>query len=68
MATDLMGGEVLLFGGSSSSAFVEGEDQTWLWSDGVWRRPDLTVEPPIRTEHAIVWDPLRGRAVLTGGR
>ena len=40
---------------------------TWEWDGSGWTRREVAVAPPGRFDHALAWDPERGRAVMFGG-
>lgn len=64
MAYDAARGEVVLFGGLSSSG---ADGRTWLRRDGRWREADADDGPAPRTGAAMAFDRDRGVTVLFGG-
>jgi hypothetical protein len=64
MVYDELRKAVVLFGGADE-AMVRGD--TWSWDGAAWR-PVGTAGPSPRTFPALAWDPVRGEAVLFGGR
>lgn len=56
---------VLLFGGHQISATFYGD--TWRWDGATWTRLQPQDSPPARANHAMVYDPVRGRVLLFGG-
>jgi hypothetical protein len=60
--------QVLLFGGGLGTN-PGGGAPTWIYdcAVNVWRRPQLTVEPPLRCNAPITYDPATKRMVLFGG-
>src|SRR5690606_2683632 len=77
MAFDSGRGKVVLHGGLSFSELVDLEDpetwvdpiyweDTWEWDGASWTQVETTGAPP-RFEHAMAYDPMRGKVVLFGG-
>jgi uncharacterized repeat protein (TIGR01451 family) len=64
MIYDSVRREVLLFGGLPSSGSY---NETWGWNGTNWTLKTPSVRPPPRWEHAMTFDPVRGKAVLFGG-
>lgn len=65
-AYDARRGRFVIFGGSRWNKPIAGD--TWEWDGAAWH--DVTppdVSPAARTDHAMVYDSLRGRVVLFGG-
>ncbi len=57
-------GGVLLFGGYVSNTSVA---DTWLWNGSVWSPLNPSTSPRDRDGHAMAYDPVRKRVVMTGG-
>lgn len=57
----------VLFGGLLYGPQVPAGD-TWVWNGSSWRSVVPSRSPPPRQEHGMVYDALRGRIVLVGGR
>ena len=55
---------IILFGGFDGSSFT---GATWALQGGHWTRLAMASAPSRRAGAACAYDPLRGRAVLTGG-
>jgi len=68
MAYDPEKDRVLLFGGGLATN-PRGGAPTWLYdcAADTWRRPALEVEPPLRCNAPIIYDPATKRMVLFGG-
>ncbi|MFG0320573.1 MAG: protein kinase [Planctomycetota bacterium JB042] len=64
--TALGDGSILLFGGAPTRDGPLLND-TWVWDGAAWTRREPRHAPPVRTGHALTFDPVRGRAVLFGG-
>ncbi len=64
MVFDAARGEVVLFGGSSGSSFL---NDTWVWDGANWVQKSPTTSPPARAWHAMAYDAARGQVVLFGG-
>ncbi len=60
MAYDSAHGQVVLFGGDSSS-------DTWLWNGTNWRQPNPVSSPPARSAAAMAYDAATGQTVMFGG-
>lgn len=60
------GKQILMFGGRTASGQVLGD--TWQWSEVGWTQLSPTAGPAARYGAASAFDPLRGRAILMGGR
>ena len=41
--------------------------EMWNYSNGIWGEVNLTNYPPVRTNHAMVYDESKGVVVLFGG-
>jgi hypothetical protein len=66
MAFDAARSRVLLFGGQEpSTGFSLGD--TWEWDGTAWAARAPTTLPPGRQEHALAFEPARGRTLLYGG-
>ena len=68
MCYDPLGDEVLLFGGGLATNPAGGAP-TWVYdcAGNVWRRPKLSVEPPLRCNAPIIYDPASESMVMFGG-
>ena len=68
MAYDPQGDQILLFGGGLATN-PRGGAPTWLYdcADNEWRRPSWQVEPPLRCNAALVYEPVSRTMVLFGG-
>ncbi|MHC4405984.1 MAG: Kelch repeat-containing protein [Planctomycetota bacterium] len=62
------GDEIVLFGGGLATNPAGGAP-TWIYdcAANVWRRPRLEIEPPLRCNAAVVYDPASRSMVLFGG-
>jgi len=65
---DPINDEIVLFGGGLATN-REGGARTWIYdcAKNRWRRPALDVEPPLRCNPAMVYDPAGRGIVLFGG-
>jgi hypothetical protein len=59
---------VLLFGGNAPQSFTVLLNDTWLWNGATWTQLSPAANPSGRTKHRMVFDTVRGVAVLFGGR
>jgi hypothetical protein len=68
MCYDPEGDRVMLFGGGLATN-PQGGAPTWFYdcADNVWRRPRLPVEPPLRCNAPLVYDPTTHSMLLFGG-
>ncbi len=68
MCYDPAGDRIVLFGGGLATN-PSGGAPTWIYdcAANVWRRPKLKVEPPLRCNGALVYDPASQSMVLFGG-
>jgi len=72
MAYDSDRDRVVMFGGRVPLRYVEGgpselrPQDTWEWDASMWIQMQ-DMGPPGRSEHALCYDPRRGRTVLFGG-
>ena len=72
MTYDQSSQHLVLFGGLT--AFDSGTKQaydlgdTWEWADGKWNQMHPAVTPPPRSIHVMVYDPVRSRTVMFGGK
>ncbi len=68
MCYDPSADRVLLFGGGLATNPAGGAP-TWIYdcAGNVWRRPELNVEPPLRCNAPIVYDPASESMVMFGG-
>ncbi|MCB9789002.1 MAG: hypothetical protein H6744_20175 [Deltaproteobacteria bacterium] len=69
MAFDESSGKMILFGGADASGPLA---DTWLWDGMGWQEvpppaPPAPTQPAARMNHAMVWDPVAGRVMMTGG-
>lgn len=63
MASDTVGGRVLMFGGAVGASLF---DDTWAWDGAQW--DELLIEgPAARRLPGMTFDSIRGRVVLFGG-
>jgi hypothetical protein len=65
MTFDSARGRVVLFGGISSSVWM---NDTWEWDGNEWTQRIVTPSPAPRYAHAMAWDAVRTRTVLFSGR
>ena len=63
MAFDQATGQMILFGGQTSSGVL---NDTWSWNGEDWTQLDDS-GPSARSGHAVVFDSARGHAVLFAG-
>jgi hypothetical protein len=63
MCFDLATGSTLLFGGQSSAL----QNDSWRYDGTTWTQVASAATPPARQGHAMVFDAVRGRALLFGG-
>jgi hypothetical protein len=72
MAYDAKNRETVMFGGESAfdaaTSHTYDSDETWIWSGANWTQIFPVNHPTERTAHAMVYDSLRSRIVLFGGR
>jgi cysteine-rich repeat protein len=61
---DAARGEVVLFGGRTSSADLS---DTWVWNGSTWTQRAVASAPSARRQHALTYDAKRGEVVLFGG-
>jgi hypothetical protein len=68
MYYDPLNDQILLFGGGLA-ANPGGGAPTWLYdcAENIWRRPKLEIEPPLRCNAAIVYDPASESMIMFGG-
>ena len=68
MCYDPINDQVLLFGGGLATNPAGGAP-TWLYdcAENVWYRPKLEVEPPLRCNSPIVFDPATESMIMFGG-
>jgi hypothetical protein len=67
MVFDSARGHTLLFGGRETAPEFARLADTWAWDGRQWSQLSATRSPPARSEHALAFDPERGRVVLFGG-
>lgn len=68
MAYDETRQRVVLFGGRDGVASSNPLGDTWEWDGTTWMQLTPQSPPPPRSDHAMAFDPTRGRTVLVGGR
>jgi hypothetical protein len=66
MTYDTVRREALLFGGADAVGALVPDD-LWGWNGSDWRRVSAPSRPGPRSDHALAFDSIRGRAVLYGG-
>ena len=64
MTYDASRGQVVLFGGYSSTGIV---NDTWLWNGTNWTQANPVNIPPARAAQAMVYDPVHNQTVMFGG-
>jgi List-Bact-rpt repeat protein/fibronectin type III domain protein/NHL repeat-containing protein/galactose oxidase-like protein len=64
MAYDATHGQVVLFGGSSNSGFL---NDTWVWNGATWTQESPVTSPPARNGAMMAYDAASGQMVLFGG-
>ena len=64
MAYDPATGEMVLFGGEATAAFL---DDTWTWNGTTWTQLSPATSPPARYGASMAFDPATGDMVLFGG-
>ena len=67
MAYDPATAQMILFGGSASSASSGGLAETWNWTGTTWTQLSPTASPPARTWATLAYDPSTHQMVLFGG-
>ncbi len=65
IAYDSKRGETILFGGVDSANTKLND--TWRWDGQSWRRAEVTLAPPPRSEGYLAYDEARGVVVMFGG-
>ncbi|MBK8976564.1 MAG: hypothetical protein IPM29_11660 [Planctomycetes bacterium] len=57
------------YGGANASLdrMVPGPADTWSWDGTTWTLLEAAKAPPVRSEHAAAFDPVRRRSVVFGG-
>lgn len=51
-----------------SISFMPGDyGGTWIWEEAAWSKLDLSLQPPLRNEAVLVYDPIGQASVLYGG-
>jgi N-acetylneuraminic acid mutarotase len=72
MAFDESSGIGILFGGrgldDKATGLIHGSDETWAWVRNQWVQQFPAVNPPARSDHAMVYDSKRDRIIMFGGR
>ena len=63
MASDLVGGGVVLVGGSDTQAYAD----AWRWNGTTWTLVDDVPQPSVRHSHAMAFDDVRGELLVFGG-
>ena len=66
-AFDAASGQVVYFGGSSSSDYRTVQNDTWVYTQGVWTEVHPTSSPPARAGAVMAYDPIARTVVLFGG-
>ena len=64
VAYDAARGQVVLFGGSGGSGFL---NETWVWDGTAWVQKFPATKPSGRNDFAMAYDAARGQVVLFGG-
>jgi galactose oxidase-like protein len=64
MAYDSVHQQVVLFGGTNSSGFL---NDTWLWNGTTWTEQAPTASPSARSSFAMAYDAAHSQVVLFGG-
>jgi hypothetical protein len=67
MAYDPARGEMVLFGGATSSG-GSFNNETWTWDGATWTKKNPDQSPPARFAAMMAFDPSSGEIVLAGGR
>jgi hypothetical protein len=68
MVFDPATGNLVLFGGSTSSSGTSGLlADTWIWNGTAWTMLDPPTSPPARADASMAFDPATGSIVLFGG-
>ncbi len=72
MAYDAQRKNTVLYGGESqidaATSIPYDSDETWIWTGGGWQQVFPLHNPPQRSAQAMIFDSLRGRVLLFGGR
>ncbi|MFO1076960.1 MAG: kelch repeat-containing protein [Planctomycetota bacterium] len=63
VAYDSLHGVAVLFGGFTQSALSD----TWTFDGVSWQFRSPPVLPPVRWQHGLAFDPVRGKVVMFGG-
>jgi hypothetical protein len=63
MASDPVGGGVVLVGGNGAVPYAD----TWRWDGSAWTRLDDVPQPSPRQNHATAFDDVRGELLVFGG-
>lgn len=66
LVTDPLRSRVVLIGGYAAGQPYTSAQEVWEWDGTSWQQM-ISVPPSARTNHAMAFDPVRGRAVLFGG-
>lgn len=61
------GTQLIIFGGADLMTGVL-SDETWAWAGGNWVLLNPSTKPPQHLYGQLVWDPVRKRTILFGGR
>lgn len=70
MAFDPLRQRLVLFGGATMRGlygFYVGRNDTWEWDGTTWAKKTPATSPPPRAQHALAFDPNRGKVLLFGG-
>lgn len=67
MAYDPVRQRTVLYGGNTTGTGVGFLGDTWEWDGNNWTKLSPFNSPPLRRDHALVYDAARGRVVLFGG-
>lgn len=67
MAYDSIRGLAVLFGGNQGGVFNAYDNETHEWNGTNWTLRSVGTKPPARSNHAMAYDPIRGRTVVFGG-
>lgn len=72
MAYDAQRKNTVLYGGESlfdaATQLTYDSDETWIWTGGAWQQVFPVNHPPQRSAQGMVYDSLRTRVLLFGGR
>jgi hypothetical protein len=72
MAFDTIRGRTVMFGGARADPSTSGAitllDDTWEWDGATWQERTPATRPMARQGHAMVYDDVRGKTLLIGGK